>query len=96
MIWFRTYLEKLIQIPYPPSSLSPAEIERYINLLACQKHLTGDSCNIVIENWSTKRSENLYGAYRQAAIRQVLSADAITEEFGAPTFLEQFSRVSDY
>jgi hypothetical protein len=74
------YLEKLIQIPYHLPRLSPAEIESYINLLACQKHLTGDQCNIVIENWSTKRSENLYGAYRQAAIRQVLNADAITEE----------------
>lgn len=33
------YLEKLIQIPYHLPRLSPAEIETYINLLACQKFL---------------------------------------------------------
>lgn len=35
----KDYLKKLIQIPYHLPRLSPAEVETYVNLLACQKFL---------------------------------------------------------
>lgn len=75
------YLEKLIQIPYHLPRLSPAEIETYINLLACQKHLNSDQCAIVLTHWSAKRSSNFYAAYQQGSIQEALGAEgAITGE----------------
>jgi hypothetical protein len=75
------YLEKLIQIPYHLPRLSPPEIETYINLLACQKHLNAAQCQTVLNNWSAKRTENFYAAYRHAGIREALGGgDAVTEE----------------
>lgn len=75
------YLEKLIQIPYYLPRLSPAEIETYINLLACQRHLSVDRCTRVLEHWATKRAANFYAAYQYGAIKEVLGREgAITEE----------------
>lgn len=69
------YLEKLIQIPYHLPRLSPAEIETYINLLACQKHLSSDQCSAVLRHWSAKRGANFYAAYQQGAIREALGGE---------------------
>lgn len=66
------YLEKLIQIPYYLPRLSPAEIETYINLLACQKHLAAVQYTKVLSHWETKRAENFYAAYQYGAIKEVL------------------------
>lgn len=77
------YLEKLIQVPYYLPRLSPAEIETYINLLACQKHLDSAQCELVLGHWSEKRKGNFYAAYQHGAIREALGRDdAITEELG--------------
>lgn len=77
------YLEKLIQVPYYLPRLSPAEIETYINLLACQKHLNPAQCELVLGHWSEKRKGNFYAAYQHGAIREALGRDdAITEELG--------------
>jgi hypothetical protein len=69
------YLEKLIQIPYHLPRLSPAEIETYINLLACQKHLNSEQCSTVLKHWSAKRGANFYAAYQQGAIREALGGE---------------------
>lgn len=75
------YLEKLIQIPYYLPRLSPAEIETYINLLACQKHLSADQCSIILTHWTTKRAANFYAPYQYGAIKEALGGDeAIIEE----------------
>lgn len=69
----KDYLEKLIQIPYHLPRLSPAEVETYINLLACQKFLRdGEDYPRVLEDWSSKRSRNFYAAYQHGAIREAL------------------------
>jgi hypothetical protein len=69
------YLEKLIQIPYYLPRLSPAEIETYINLLACQKNLATTQCQIVLEHWTEKRRTNFYAAYQHGAIKEALGND---------------------
>ena len=68
----KDYLEKLIQIPYHLPRLSPAEIETYINLLACQKYLNEEQFSSVLKHWQTQRSSNFYAAYRYDAIKNVL------------------------
>lgn len=77
------YLEKLIQIPYYLPRLSPTEIETYINLLACQKHLDSAQCEVVLRHWAEKRRGNFYAAYQHGAIKEALGGDdAIKEELG--------------
>lgn len=68
----KDYLEKLIQIPYHLPRLSPAEIETYINLLACQKCLSKEDHDTVLNDWSSKRSRNFYAAYQHGGIRESL------------------------
>jgi len=70
----KDYLEKLIQIPYHLPRLSPAEIETYINLLACQKYLNGEQFAKVLEYWQTQRSDNFYTAYKYDAIKEILGS----------------------
>jgi hypothetical protein len=74
------YLEKLIQIPYHLPRLSPAEIETYVNLLACQKHLDPEHCTSVLTHWETRRKNNFYAAYQHGAIREALGVRAVPEE----------------
>jgi hypothetical protein len=77
----KDYLEKLIQIPYHLPRLSPAEIETYINLLACQKNLGAEQCALVLDHWAAKRRNNFYSAYQHGAVREALGGDEeITEE----------------
>lgn len=76
----KDYLEKLIQIPYQLPRLSPAEIETYINLLACQKFLDESDNQRILHDWSTKRSQNFYSSYQLGAIRAVLGDGEIKPE----------------
>lgn len=69
------YLEKLIQVPYHLPRLSPAEIETYVNLLACQKHLAPDQCSTVLSHWAEKRKGNFYAAYEDASIWEALGPE---------------------
>ena len=69
------YLEKVIQVPYHLPRLSPAEIETYVNLLACQKHLAPDQCSAVLSHWAEKRKGNFYAAYEHASIREALGPE---------------------
>lgn len=63
------YLKKLIQIPYHLPRLSPAEIETYINLLACQKNLGAEQCKLVLDHFDGVRPSlvSLHGLKRPAA-----------------------------
>lgn len=76
----KDYLEKLIQIPYHLPRLSPAEIETYINLLACQKFLDEDKNKCVIDDWAIKRKQNFYSSYQLGAIKEVLGEDKLSKE----------------
>lgn len=76
----KDYLEKLIQIPYHLPRLSPAEIETYINLLACQKCLNDVEQEQVIKDWGSKRSRNFYAAYQQRAVSEALGGKELPNE----------------
>ena len=79
----KDYLEKLIQIPYHLPRLSPAEVETYINLLACQKFLRDEKdYQRVLEDWSSKRSRNFYAAYQHGAIREALGGKDMPDALG--------------
>lgn len=76
----KDYLEKLIQIPYHLPRLSPAEVETYINLLACQKFLREEKdYQRVLGDWSSKRSHNFYAAYQLGAIKEALTGKELPE-----------------
>ncbi|MBA3632378.1 MAG: NTPase [Acidobacteria bacterium] len=76
----KDYLEKLIQIPYHLPRLSPAEIETYINLLACQKFLDEDKNKCVINDWAIRRKQNFYSSYQLGAIKEVLGEEKLSKE----------------
>jgi hypothetical protein len=76
----KDYLEKLIQIPYQLPRLSPAEIETYINLLACQKCLNEDEHKRVLADWSAKKTRNFYAAYQHGAIKVALGDEPLIAE----------------
>jgi KAP family P-loop domain len=73
------YLEKLIQIPYFLPRLSPAEIESYINLLACQKFLDAEETKKVLAHWNGRRKSNFYASYQQSAVKEALSPNRLPE-----------------
>lgn len=66
------YLEKLIQIPYYLPRLSPAEIETYMNLLTCGKHLDQPQWGLVRDHWVKQRKGNFYAAFTEAEVRKAL------------------------
>jgi KAP-like P-loop domain-containing protein len=74
------YLEKLIQIPYFLPRLSPAEIESYINLLACQKFLSVEQALQVLAHWSKRQKSNFYAAYQQGAVKEALAPTPVPPE----------------
>jgi hypothetical protein len=76
----KDYLEKLIQIPYNLPRLSPAEIETYINLLACQKFLDEDPLNKVLEDWSSKRKGNFYSAYQYRSVCDLFGEENVIDQ----------------
>jgi hypothetical protein len=76
----KDYLEKLIQIPYHLPRLSPAEIETYINLLACQKFLSEEDSKCVLDDWALKRKQNVYSAYHTGAVKEALAGKELVEE----------------
>ena len=77
------YLEKLIQIPYYLPRLSPAEMETYINLLLCQKHLPAPTGAKVLERVSAKRDENCYTAFSYGDVRDAMNGETIPDDLGA-------------
>lgn len=76
----KDYLEKLIQIPYHLPRLSPAEIETYINLLACQKFLPEDQYKCALDGWVSGRRRDFYAAYQHGAIREALGGRELPKE----------------
>lgn len=82
----KDYLEKLIQIPYHLPRLSPAEIETYINLLACQKFLPEDEYKCALDGWTTGRKRDFYAAYQHGAIREALGGRELPKELERQLF----------
>lgn len=66
------YLEKLIQIPYRLPRLSPSEIETYLTLLFCKRHLEPALFNRVCEESRNQRAKDRYCAFAQTNALEAL------------------------
>jgi len=75
------YLEKLIQIPYRLPRLSPSEIETYLTLLFCKRHLDTALFNRVCEESRNQRSKDRYCAFAQTNALDVLKGISLPPKF---------------
>lgn len=66
------YLEKLIQIPYRLPRLSPSEIETYLTLLFCKRHLEPALFRRVCEESRNQRAKDRYCAFAQTNALEAL------------------------
>ena len=66
------YLEKLIQIPYRLPRLSPSEIETYLTLLFCKRHLDPALYSQVCEESRSQRAKDRYCAFTQTNALEIL------------------------
>jgi hypothetical protein len=66
------YLEKLIQIPYRLPRLSPSEIETYLTLLFCKRHLSPELFKTVCAAAHHQRAEDRYRAFGLGCVLDVL------------------------
>ena len=57
------YLEKLVQLPYTLPRLSPSEIESYMALLFCHKHLESDQFKACLAKCNANRVANRYQTF---------------------------------
>lgn len=70
------YLEKLIQIPYRLPRLSPSEIETYLTLLFCKRHLEPALFMRVCEESQNQRAKDRYCAFAQTNVLESLKGTA--------------------
>jgi len=71
------YLEKLIQIPYRLPRLSPSEIETYLTLLFCKRHLAPALFSRVCEESRTQRAKDRYCAFGQTNALEILKNEKL-------------------
>jgi len=71
------YLEKLIQIPYRLPRLSPSEIETYLTLLFCKRHLPKEVFKRVFEEAQRQRVQDRYRAFDQSCALDVLKGTTV-------------------
>jgi predicted KAP-like P-loop ATPase len=71
----KDYLEKLIQVPYRLPRLSPAEIETYMTLLFCQRHLPEADCTSCLRACDEQRALNRYGTFGYGAVKAALGRE---------------------
>jgi len=62
------YLEKVIQVPYRLPRLSPAEVETYMSLLFCERHLEESSFESLLEAYRDHRETDRYSVFGYGAI----------------------------
>ena len=73
----RDYLEKLIQIPYHLPRLSPSEMESYVNLLLCKRHLDDTSLALVYERAALKRQDDFYTPFGHGDVQVALGGQPV-------------------
>lgn len=66
------YLEKLIQVPYRLPRLSPAEVETYMSLLFCERHIDGEVFTALQKAVDDHRQKDRYRVYGYGAIQKQL------------------------
>jgi hypothetical protein len=71
------YLEKLIQIPYRLPRLSPSEIETYLTLLFCKRHLDPALFSRVCEESRSQRAKERYCAFGQTNALEILKNEKL-------------------
>jgi predicted KAP-like P-loop ATPase len=71
------YLEKLIQIPYRLPRLSPSEIETYLTLLFCKRHLEPMLFSKVREASRSQRAKDRYCAFAQTNALEALKGATV-------------------
>jgi predicted KAP-like P-loop ATPase len=71
------YLEKLIQIPYRLPRLSPSEIETYLTLLFCKRHLSSEVFSRVFAEAQRQRTQDRYRAFNQSCALEVLKGTTV-------------------
>ena len=77
------YLEKLVQLPYTLPRLSPSEIESYMALLFCQKHLGSDQFKACLSKCNANRVENRYQTFGFSEVQSLLGSDVVHGDFAA-------------
>ena len=75
----KDYLEKLIQIPYHLPRLSDSEVETYLSLLFCEKHLAVPTYGHVLSAFEKFRTANRYGAFGFADINSLMTTKEAEE-----------------
>jgi hypothetical protein len=82
----KDYLEKLVQVPYSLPRLSATEIETYMTLLFCQRHLEASDFSLCLKDCETNRAKNRYASYGYASVRAALRKDLPPDLAVALTF----------
>jgi KAP family P-loop domain len=77
------YLEKLVQLPYTLPRLSPSEIESYMALLFCQKHLASDGFKTCLAKCDANRLANRYQTFGFGEVHSLLGKDVVQGDFAA-------------
>lgn len=69
----KDYLEKVVQVPYRLPRLSASEIETYMGLLFCQRHLTSAEATVCVRTCAQERAKNRYGTFGYTAVKAALT-----------------------
>jgi len=75
------YLEKLVQLPYTLPRLSPSEIESYMALLFCEKHLGSDQFKTCLAKCDANRLANRYQTFGFGEVQSLLGNDVVQGDF---------------
>jgi len=76
----KDYLEKLVQVPYSLPRLSATEIETYMALLFCQKHLKASDFGLCLKACEENRARNRYASFGYAGVRTALHGTDLKPE----------------
>ena len=77
------YLEKLVQLPYTLPRLSPSEIESYMALLFCHKHLGSDQFKACLAKCNANRVSNRYQTFGFSEVQSLLGSEVVHGDFAA-------------
>ena len=80
------YLEKLIQIPYHLPRLAHEEIETYMTLLLCKRHLEEEPFGRCLRGWKDGWVRNRYASFGYSRVKEALG-DAFPSQLEAPLTL---------
>lgn len=75
----KDYLEKLVQVPYSLPRLSATEIETYMTLLFCRRHLETADFDLCLKDCEVNRAKNRYASYGYASVRDALKRELLSD-----------------